>query len=60
MFDLRRDRFSFFFFSYQLSHNESNFLVSLDVTHILLNKKNQIPPPVILCSIQFYIGKKLN
>ena len=38
MYDLRRDRFSFFFFSYQLSHNESNFLVSLDVTHILLNK----------------------
>ena len=39
MYDLRRDRFSFFFFfSYQLSHYESNFLVSLDVTHILLNK----------------------
>ena len=30
--------FRFFFFSYQLSHYESNFLVSLDVTHILLNK----------------------
>ena len=26
------------FFSYYLSHNESNFLVALDVTHILLNK----------------------
>ena len=26
------------FFSYHLSHDESNFLVALDVTHILLNK----------------------
>ena len=26
------------FFSYHLSHNESNFLVALDVTHVLLNK----------------------
>ena len=38
MYDLRRDRLSYCFFSYHLSHNESNFLVALDVTHVLLNK----------------------